>query len=74
MNWICHIRLGYFTKYEDACACREKAELKYFGKFSTLYENQQNSYPNIEFGIVTKLLTLLLIYITKIYYIRRLIN
>jgi len=31
--------LGYFTSFEDACRCREEAELKYFGKYSTLYDD-----------------------------------
>lgn len=35
------IHLGYFTSYEDACVCREKAELKYFGKYSTLHEEEK---------------------------------
>jgi hypothetical protein len=34
------IHLGYFENYKDACKCREEAELKYFGKYSTLYDEE----------------------------------
>lgn len=35
-----HKNLGYFSKYEDAVKCREKAEMEYFGEYRAKNEKE----------------------------------